>query len=76
MFEIIESNCKICMIYNKPSLKCAVGFLLSKEFNDAVSVDLKYINGVAVLHIIDNATRFSAVAVFKSKQQEEIEMSL
>ena len=35
-------------------------------------MDLKHINGTTFLHIIDNATRFSATAVVKSKRQEEI----
>ena len=35
-------------------------------------MDLKHINGITFLHIIDNATRFSAAAVVKSKRQEEM----
>ena len=72
LLDEIEKNCEICIKYKKPSLKPAVGFSLSKEFNDVISMDLKYINGVTFLHIIDNATRFSAAAVVNSKRQEEI----
>ena len=35
-------------------------------------MDLKHINGTTFLHIINNATRFSAAAVVKYKRQEEI----
>ena len=35
-------------------------------------MDLKHINGITFLHIIDNAIRFSAAAVVKSKGQEKI----
>ena len=72
LFDEIEKKCEICIKYKKPSLKPAVGFSLSKEFNDVISVDLKHISGTMFLHIIDNATRFSAAAVVKSKRQEEI----
>ena len=73
LFDKIEKKkCEICIKYKKPSLKPAVGFSLSKEFNDVISMDLKHINGTTFLHIIDNATRFSAAAVVKSKRQEEI----
>ena len=72
LFDEIEKKCEISIKYKKPSLKPAVGFSLSKEFNDVISVDLKHISGTTFLHIIDNATRFSAAAVVKSKRQEEI----
>ena len=35
-------------------------------------MDLKHINGITFLHIIDNSIRFSAAAVVKSKGQEKI----
>ena len=67
--DVIEKKCEICIKYKNPSLKPAVGFSLSKEFNDVISVDLKHVNGIAFIHIINNATRFSAAAVVKSKRQ-------
>ena len=72
LLDVIEKNCKICIKYKKPSLKPAARFSLSKEFNDVISMDLKNINGMTLLHIIDNATIFSLAAVVKSKRQEEI----
>ena len=71
LLDVIEKNCEICIKYKKPSLKPAVGFSLSKEFN-VISMDLKHINGITFPHIIDHATRFSTASVFKSKRQEEI----
>ena len=71
MLDVIEKYCEICIKYKKPSLKPAVRFLLSKEFN-VISMDLKHINGITFLHIVDNITAFSATAVVKSKHQEEI----
>ena len=43
-----------------------------KGFNDVVAADLKSINGILILHMIDHATRFSAASVVKSKKREEI----
>ena len=43
-----------------------------KGFNDVVAADLKSINGILILHMIDYATRFSAASVVKSKKREEI----
>ena len=72
LLDVIEKNCEICIKYKKPSLKPAPWFSLSKEFNDVISMDLKNINCITLLHIIDNATIFSFAAVVKSKRQEEI----
>ena len=56
----------------KPRLKPVVGFSLSKGFNEAVSVDLKQVNGAKFLHIIGNAASVSVAAVVKSKCKEEV----
>ena len=61
MFKIQES-----------SLKPVAGFSLLKDFNDVIAMDLKEINGHKILHIIDQATRYSVATIVKSKQKEEI----
>ena len=71
-FVEIENFCGICTKYNQPGLKPIVGYSLSKEFNDTVSVDLKEISGAKFLHIINNATHFSTAAVVRSIRNEEI----
>ena len=71
LFDKVESLCEICLRYKQPNLKPIVGFSLSKEFSDVISVDLKQIN-VTFLHIADNVTRLSKAAVVNSKRQEEI----
>ena len=71
-FVEIKNCCEICTKYKQPGLKPIVGFSLSKEFNDTVSVHLKEISGTKFLHIIDSATLFSKAAAVHSKQKEEI----
>ena len=67
-----EDDYQICKRYKRPQLKPAVGFSLAKDFNETVSMDLKTYNDFLILHIIDHATRFSTVAVIRSKEKEEI----
>lgn len=68
----VSANCNICQVSKRQKSRPVVGFALGRELNDAVSMDLKFISGKVVLHIIDNATRYSAAAVLPSKRKEEI----
>ena len=60
--ELIEeiSNivelCDICLKSKKPKLRPVVGLSLSRDFNDVVAVDLKAMEKVHILHIVDHAT--------------------
>ena len=42
--------------YKRPKLGPVVGFSLSRDFNDVVAVDLKAMEKVHILHIVDHAT--------------------
>ena len=68
----IREKCTVCLKYKKASLKPVVGFSLSRDFNDVISMNLKEMNGFKILHLIDHATRYSAATIVKSKQKEEI----
>ena len=72
MIQEVEATCEICIKYKKPHSRPVVGFSLGKEFNHTVSMDLKTFKGVQFLHLIDNATRFSAAAIITSKHKEVI----
>ena len=56
----------------KPKLGPVGGFSLSRDFNDVVAVDLKAMEKVHILNMVNHATRFSVAAVVKSKKKEEI----
>ena len=45
---------------------------LAEELNEVVAMDLKFIESNIILHLIDHVTRFSAAAIVKSKEREEI----
>ena len=49
-----------------------VSLPLATEFNELVSMDLKLIRGVWLLHCVDYLTRFSAVHPLKSKTAKEV----
>ena len=66
----IDNKYQVCMKYKKTKLRPSVGFLLSKDLND-VAMDLKSTNSIHILHIIDDATRFSAAGVVKSKKKKK-----
>ena len=64
------ANCDTCKRYKREKSRPVVGFSLGKEMNDVVSMDLKTISGKQVLHLIDNATRYSQAVVVPSKKKE------
>ena len=63
--EKVVDECDICKVYHRNKNRPAVGFNLARDFNDVVSMDLKFIETHGILHLIDNATRFSSAAVIK-----------
>ena len=48
--------CDICLKSKKPKLRPVVELSLSRDFNDVVAVDLKAMEKVHILHIVDHAT--------------------
>ena len=72
LINSVEQTCTVCLKYKKAPLRPVVGFSLSRDFNDLMSMDLKEINGYRILHMIDHATRYSVATIVKSKEKEEI----
>ena len=59
-------------IYKRPFLKPVIAAPLATEFNDVVAMDIKVYKNTCILHLINHVTMFSAAAIVKSKQEEEI----
>ena len=72
MVHDVSMNCNTCKLYKKVDSRPVVGFSLSKDFNDVVSMDLKTMSGNMVLHLIDHATRYSTAVVIPTKQKEQV----
>ena len=69
MVQNLDKNCEICMRYKRPSLRPVVGFSLAHDCNETVAMDLNQFRGVYVLHMVDHATRYGAVAIIKLKSE-------
>ena len=59
MVTTISDNCDICARFKRPPLRPVVAMPLASEFNEVVAMDLKFIDQVPILHMIDHATRYS-----------------
>ena len=57
--KAISNNCDICARFKRPPLRPVVAMPLASEFNEVVAMDLKFINQIPILHMIDHATRYS-----------------
>ena len=68
----VSENCKVCKVYKRAGAKPVVSIPLATEFNEVVAMDLKVFRSHTILHLIDHVTRFSAAAIVKSKEKEEI----
>ena len=68
----VSEKCEICKVYHKPGFKPVVSVSLAEEFNEVAAMDLKIFESSIILHLVDHVTRFSAAAVVKSKDRNEI----
>ena len=68
----VTSRCDICKRYRRPPPRPVVGFSLSTEFNEVVAMDIKFLDGVPILHMIDHATRYSMASRVRNKKPETI----
>ena len=76
-FKILEkccNDCKFCQKYRHKKPRPIVGFPKGDRFNQTVSMDLKEIHKgkLWILHLVDNATRYTAATLITSKRKEVI----
>jgi hypothetical protein len=64
----IENSCSTCQRFSSKPLRLKTTLPSGEElsFGSELSMDLMLINGKAVLHVIDTATRFNAVTFLDS----------
>ena len=55
----IVKSCRICRLWERPGRRPATSSRLTEHFNDVVQFDLLFIEGQPVIHLIDEATRFT-----------------
>lgn len=61
-------ECQICTKYKRQAERPVVSFSLARNFNELVSMDLKFFKNKIILHLCDVATRFSRACVIPSKR--------
>ena len=74
-FDILlefSAKCDVCLKYKKKNPRPVVGLSLAKEFNDVIAMDLKPLNNVHILHLIDLSTRYSNAVVVRFKHKDVI----
>ena len=75
IFDLVkeaEENCQTCIKYKRPKARPVVGLSLARDFNENVSMDIKFYKTIPWLHLIDHATRFSAACVVGNKKKDTI----
>ena len=68
----IVKACKICNMWLRPQARSIATGRLTTRFNEIIQCDLLFVFTLAVLHIVDEATRWSAVQVLKSRSEEDL----
>lgn len=70
--EELDIKCDFCIRHKRAAPRPTVSLPLAYEFNELVTMDLKQIDGVWILHCCDYVTRFSSCHVLTSKDPEEV----
>ena len=68
----VSESCVVCKRYKRQPRRPVVGMPLATRFNHTVAMDLKFIRGIIIIHVIDSFTRFSAAGVLPSKEPKGI----
>ena len=68
LLEEIAKNCDTCQRFTSPPVRFKASLPTEEDlvFGDELSIDLMFLDGKAVLHIVDTATRFSAATFLDS----------
>ena len=70
--EKLDAKCDFCLRHRRAAPRPTVSLPLAYEFNELVTMDLKQIDGVWILHCCDYVTRFSSCHVLSSKDSQEV----
>ena len=76
-FRVIEERCTSCKLSRpraRPSSKISMTSL-DKSFNEEVQLDLFFIFGLIILHVIDVSTRWSETEIIASRELDTVRRS-
>ena len=59
-------------MWHRPADKATTSTRVSTKFNEVVQIDLLFVEDLIILHMIDEATRFSMAEIIPNKQTSTI----
>ena len=65
-------TCRVCRMWKRPGDRAVTSMRTSSAFGEAVQVDLLFVESNIILHMIDEATRFTMAVVIKTKQPQDL----
>ena len=68
----ITTNKVVCLHYTRPPPRSVESVPVATRFNQTVALELSFMEGKPVLHMIDALTRFSVSSVIRSKEANVI----
>ena len=72
LIDAVVSTCKICRLWTRPTNKSHTSTRLSVSFNEVIQMDILYYQEDVILHMIDEATRWTSACVLPSKSAHDI----
>ena len=66
------NSCKVCRMWHRPANRATTSTRVSTKFNQVVQIDLLFVEDMIIIHLIDEATRFSICELIPNKQTTTI----
>ena len=66
------NDCRVCQKLSKSIARPKLALRKSHSFNEVVALDIKFIDQIPILHLIDHATRYSMACRIRNKRAETI----
>lgn len=72
MLEIISRQCKPCQFQSQAPRRFKFTIRTEKNFNESIYIDVFFIDGKPILHVVDESTRYQAARWLPAQNAEEI----
>jgi hypothetical protein len=72
MLHEITKNCLVCQRFGPPPRRVRAALPAHIVFNEELNMDVLFVSGIPVLHIVDAGTRFSVARYISSQSVSEI----
>eukprot|EP00171_Calliarthron_tuberculosum_P004960 IDg4960t1 len=76
MLQNIAKRCQACQIYSYKPRRFKFTLRDDRDFNHTIYIDIFYIDGKPILHVVDEATRYQAARWLESASAESVWASL